>query len=100
VSGTCEKIGFTDFTTTHFQCFRQLKIGPNSIFSHVPGTFFLPRNLFSSILGNRHLSLVTALLTGSSSPKEEPTVRTALTVMATCSSISRRLSHTMNPDTR
>jgi hypothetical protein len=40
VPGTCEKIGFTDFSTTHFQCFTQLKTGPNSIFSHVPGTFF------------------------------------------------------------
>jgi hypothetical protein len=37
VSGTCEKIGFIDFSTTHFQCFTQLKTGPNSIFSHVPG---------------------------------------------------------------
>ena len=38
VPGTCEKIGFTDFSTTHFQCFTQLKTGPNSIFSHVPDT--------------------------------------------------------------
>jgi hypothetical protein len=40
VSGTCERIGFTDFGTTHFQCFTQLITGPNSISSHVPGTFF------------------------------------------------------------
>jgi hypothetical protein len=39
VSGTCEKIGFIDFSTTYFQCFTQLITGPNSIFSHVPGTF-------------------------------------------------------------
>ena len=38
VSGTCEKISFTDFSTTHFQYFAQLITGPNSIFSHVPGT--------------------------------------------------------------
>ncbi len=37
-SGTCEKIGFTDFGTTHFQCFTQLITGSNSIFSHVPDT--------------------------------------------------------------
>jgi hypothetical protein len=47
VPGTCEKIGFTDFSTTHFQCFTQLKTGPNSIFSHVPGTI-----LFSRVRGD------------------------------------------------
>ena len=36
--GTCEKIGFADFRTSHFQCFTLLIMGPNSIFSHVPGT--------------------------------------------------------------
>ena len=40
VSGTCERIGFTDFSTTHFQYFTLLITGPNSISSHVPGTFF------------------------------------------------------------
>ena len=38
MSGTCEKIGFSDFSTTHFQYFTGLKTGPNSISSHVPGT--------------------------------------------------------------
>jgi hypothetical protein len=38
VTGTCEKIGFSDFSTTHFQYFTGLKTGPNSISSHVPGT--------------------------------------------------------------
>ncbi|MFZ0960810.1 MAG: hypothetical protein WAO35_07875, partial [Terriglobia bacterium] len=38
VSGTCEKIGFTDFSTMHFQYVTRLKRGSNSIFSHVPGT--------------------------------------------------------------
>jgi hypothetical protein len=46
VPGTCEEIGFTDFSTTHFQRFPQLKIGPNSIFSHVPDTFFTTDTLF------------------------------------------------------
>jgi hypothetical protein len=41
VSGTCEKIGFTDFSTTYFQCFALWITGPNSIFSHVPGTISL-----------------------------------------------------------
>jgi hypothetical protein len=38
VPGTCEKFGFTDFSTTHFQQFTLLITGPNSIFSHVPDT--------------------------------------------------------------
>jgi hypothetical protein len=38
VPETCETIGFTDFSTTHFQYFTQLITGPNSIFSHVPDT--------------------------------------------------------------
>ena len=41
VSGTCEKIGFTDFSTMYFQCFTQLITGRNSISSHVPDTLFL-----------------------------------------------------------
>jgi hypothetical protein len=37
VSGRCKEIGFTDFSTEHFQCLAQLIAGPNLIFSHVPG---------------------------------------------------------------
>ena len=38
VSGTCEEIGFTDFSTTYFQYLTRVITGPNSIFSHVPDT--------------------------------------------------------------
>jgi biopolymer transport protein ExbD len=37
-TGTCEEIGFTDFSTTYFQYFTRLKPGLNSISSHVPDT--------------------------------------------------------------
>jgi hypothetical protein len=39
-SGTCEKIGFIRLGTMHFQWFTLWITGRNSIFSHVPGTFF------------------------------------------------------------
>ena len=39
-TGTCEEIGFSDFSTTHFQCLTLLITGPKSISSHVPDTSF------------------------------------------------------------
>ena len=39
-TGTCEKIGFADFSTTYFQYFTLLITGSNSVSSHVPGTIF------------------------------------------------------------
>ena len=38
MSGTCEKIGFIKFGTTHIQWFTLWITCRNSIFSHVPGT--------------------------------------------------------------
>jgi hypothetical protein len=37
-----KQIGFTDFSTTHFQYFTRLITGPNSISSHVPEAFSPP----------------------------------------------------------
>jgi len=42
VAGTCEKIGFIEFGTAHFQWFILWITRRNSIFSHVPGIFFPP----------------------------------------------------------
>ena len=43
-AGTCEKIGFADFSTTHFQCFTQLITGPDSIFHMFHEPFFFPKD--------------------------------------------------------
>ena len=57
VPGKCEEIGFIDFGTVNFQWFTVWITGQNSIFSHVPGTFF--RSFPSAILPSRSLSKTT-----------------------------------------
>jgi hypothetical protein len=65
MSGTCEKIGFTDFSTMHFQYFTLLIAGPNSISSHVPGTFSA-HNMHEFIVDSEPVATVAGVAAGAS----------------------------------